>query len=406
MLNMHRNTTVHGSDMGNSLPEAGAVPKWSRMKLFLVSAIFVSAALSVHSATITAVSAAAADVQAAVDRAADGDTVVVNPSSATWTSGQGVVCSKGITLSGTGVTITASGGTQTLVNVTTNASAAFRLTGFAFNDSRGGLVFAFKINGGFGNAKYRVDHCTFNATTQKIFYENWNAWGVIDHCVFVGDDASEMIHNMGYGAGVTTGWSEDVVAGSPDALYIEDCTFSKTNQSDQYFWGTSAIQSYYGARTVIRHCTFNYCQVDQHGTPGVIGARWWEIYENDFYCPSNSGQSNWMAIRGGSGVIFNNRMHVGSGATDPAVELVEEDAGYPALYQIGRGKNQSLDPAYCWNNGKIPGSGSSNVVDGRDFYSNTSRPGYSPYTYPHPLQSGSTPTTLPAPSNTRVVASP
>jgi len=95
-----------------------------------------------------------------------------------------------------------------------------------------------------------------------------------------------------------------------------------------------------------------------------------------------------MNLRAGSGVVFSN---VVSGANDNSTageNLYEEDSGYPASYQIGRGKNGILDPAYCWANDKLPTSGSGNVTDGVDFYSNTVKPGYTPYTYPHPLVSG------------------
>jgi hypothetical protein len=52
--------------------------------------------------------------------------------------------------------------------------------------------------------------------------------------------------------------------------------------------GNSAVQSYNGARTVFRHNSLDFSQVDQHGTNGNIGARWWEIYDNTFNIPSRS----------------------------------------------------------------------------------------------------------------------
>jgi len=93
-----------------------------------------------------------------------------------------------------------------------------------------------------------------------------------------------------------------------------------------------------------------------------------------------------------------------------------------ALDQPGRGKgnllpaggdpctsgvawpNQALDPVYSWNNKRA--SDNSNVLihsqeatvkEGRDFYNNTPKPGYKPYTYPHPL------TLLAPPSNLQIV---
>ena len=203
--------------------------------------------------------------------------------------------------------------------------------------------------------------------------------------------------------------------GGAKMVFIEDNTFTldinnpKVNTSPPYyFWGASAVQSYYGARTVFRHNTLNNMQVDQHGTHGMVGARWWEIYENTFFTGNGSAQCCYMAIRAGSGVIFNNH-HTGTNGADGTISLFEEDTGYPALYQIGRGINQSNSPAYVWGNDADMrvGSGSSNVVEGRDFFdskpsifvraelgSDTSATTYSytPYTYPHPLQNGQPPT--------------
>ncbi len=75
------------------------------------------------------------------------------------------------------------------------------------------------------------------------------------------------------------------------------------------------------------------------------------------------------------------------------------------LDQVGRGKgdlisgssptpqawpHQELDPTYIWNNtlkGSVQSIGDTSVhiVENRDYYNNTCKPGYTPYTYPHPL---------------------
>jgi hypothetical protein len=87
--------------------------------------------------------------------------------------------------------------------------------------------------------------------------------------------------------------------------------------------------------------------------------------------------------------------------------------GYPARDQIGRGPDlalasgetlpwpaQTFDPVYYWNNRAVSsggslltlavsgvGNASVHIVAGRDFYTDgTQRPGYTAYTYPHPLQ--------------------
>jgi hypothetical protein len=95
-----------------------------------------------------------------------------------------------------------------------------------------------------------------------------------------------------------------------------------------------------------------------------------------------------------------------------------------ALDQPGRGKgglitasnplvsgvswpNQALDPVYSWNNKRatdnsdvLLGSVSPTVKEGRDFYNNTPKPGYTPYKYPHPL------TGLAPPSDLSIVTGP
>jgi len=80
---------------------------------------------------------------------------------------------------------------------------------------------------------------------------------------------------------------------------------------------------------------------------------------------------------------------------------------YPCIDQVGRSTGlllsgwdppmpqkwpeQALEPLYEWDNILNDGkdadiaSGSPHVVEDRDFYNDTRRPGYKPYVYPHPL---------------------
>jgi hypothetical protein len=214
-----------------------------------------------------------------------------------------------------------------------------------------------------------------------------------------------MIHNLGYLPGNTQGWTVDITPGGPDAVYIEDNTFNnRISGNPAYYWGGSGAQSYYGARTVFRHNVCNNCQIDQHGTAGAVGARWWEIYENTFNVTDvNGAQSDYIVLRGGSGVVFNNHtggfMNNGAGS----IHMYEEDPGYPALYQVGSGKNQVLDPAYLWANDptmSIDTDDPTQIAVNRDYYL-TAKPGYTAYVYPHPLTAAQP--APPAPANLRIV---
>lgn len=73
-------------------------------------------------------------------------------------------------------------------------------------------------------------------------------------------------------------------------------------------------------------------------------------------------------------------------------------SGSPANHQ---NLSQPLDPIYQWANTwngstfNISPAGYGTLVVNRDFYNNTAQPGYTPYTYPHPLVSTNTPPPTP-----------
>jgi hypothetical protein len=382
-------------------------------RIFILPPLLSAWWISGQAATVQVVGCGNAEVQTAINSAGNGDTVRLPAGcSATWDGGVSISGSKGLTLDGNSAAITRGGlsSGSPLVSISPSSSTTTRVTGFSFADSKQSVGYFIVVgNGSENSAKFRVDHCNFMGIGMLTHIRiAAPVYGVIDHNTLTWSTNNEVIHNEAYGAGSTAGWSNDVVPGSGDALYIEDNTFTnRTSGNPAYFWGGSAVQGYYGSRTVFRYNQVEMAAVDMHGTPGMVGARWWEIYENTFHIVPNGDMDKAIAMRGGSGVIFNNHK---TGRTDykAGIVLYEEDSGYPALYQIGRGKSQTSDPAYVWGNDSSMSvsSGSSNVQPGRDFFT-TSKPGYTPYTYPHPLVNGAsdsaTPTTLPAPTSLRVL---
>ena len=374
---------------------------------FLLGSILCGFCLSAQAYTVSnnvySTAGNAADVQAAISAAKDGAVVQLPAGSFTWSNS--ITVKTGVTIQGKGVSST------TLANPGTSYSlfsvmcdqVRTRITGIAFKGQ-----YAISVGGSYTTAQFRIDDCTFDCGTVQgtLLQCGGNAPGLVDHCTFTGGSASEMIHNMGLGAANGAGWLDDVYPGSASAVYIENCTFSKNPLQDQYFWGTAALQSYYGARTVLRHSILNACHIDQHGTPGMIGARWWEFYNNTFYVPPGMSQGDYFALRGGSGVVFNNVV-TGSNNVSGAIELYDENGGPTPLY-LARGIDQNYSPVYIWNNnGMSPWSGSSNVIAGRDYFVSSYQPSsmikrqlttdtanttysYTPYVYPHPLDDGST----------------
>ncbi len=313
-------------------------------------------------------------------------------STATWTSNVTLPTTKHITLDLNGSTITL----EASLSVGSHATGLNRLTNgtLSIDFSAGGELNLDDTATGFG---LRADHLTITnegnpSNSWVIVNINGQGPGLFDNntvstLVF----AQEFVHINGWGSGDTTGWENDTgddLAGSASLFYMEDNFFETASSQGGVAW----IQGYYGSRVVIRHNTFDHVSIDAHGTAGQVGQRWWEVYENTWQNTNGGTSGGWaFSARAGSGVVFNNadldgRYNLG---------FCEEDSGYPADYQIGRGRNQEIDPAYVWDNSAnmavepdecdAPEQAGMVQLD-RDIFA-SERPGYTSYTYPHPARS-------------------
>ena len=86
-----------------------------------------------------------------------------------------------------------------------------------------------------------------------------------------------------------------------------------------------------------------------------------------------------------------------------AGDLITGDTPINSTTGTASWSHQALEPAYMWNDVYNPGNvpvtmhtnsltGVSTILtEGRDYFNNTPMPGYTPYTYPHPLVSGEGP---------------
>lgn len=375
-------------------------------------------------------------VQSCISQAASGDTINISPGSASW-SKLSIPSAKGLTLACPTPTCSISGATAVIINQGTAASS--RVTGFTFTTSGGSSNPTMQTIGDGSTKMARIDDNTFTSNSSGTWIEtdstlsrNGYAAVLIDHNTLSAGSAAEMIHVVAYGpeAGESVGWTNDVVPGSPNMTFIETNTANCTSCSGQAI--NNLVQSYYGARTVIRYNTLNYAQIDQHGTSGLPWARWWEIYDNTFN-GLKQNPSDWMELRGGSGVIWGNTFE--NGNTD--IGFQDNTCGaYPDPMQIGRGINQASSPAYLWGNGPSANYDieveqcTSDIQINRDYFVSTSQPAtlercesaadvaagcpvsytYQPYPYPFPLNSSGLPvatTNVPsAPTNLGATVTP
>lgn len=391
------------------------------LALFMI--IILSSGTSL-AGTYYSASCSASDVNAAIARAAAGDTVMVPAGSCSWSAS--VYLSKAITLRG------GYGGVTTITGGTLH---------FKSNDAR------------FSNFTFTGGNIEVSGCTR----------GLIDHITLNNSSSSlEFIHVYG----PDNAWSSDSTMGTAENIFIEDCIFNGGGGSSQ------AVQGNYNARVVFRYNTVSGMKFDMHGLwsngspnyyrvwtyPNIHSARHCEVYNNTF-----TSIYPWaMELRGGTGVVFNNSITVTGGGdgivlreyctavgTDGNCARCMCPADYPLRDQIGRGKGQTLEPMYLWNNtanGKTvigwrgsfdywpqaivfegqpsstcvsscgsqvgyryPGDTMSDMTaiikENRDYYI-SQKPGYTSYPYPHPLQGGGyvppSGTSLAPPQNLRV----
>ncbi len=305
-----------------------------------------------------------------------------------------------------------------------------RISGFTFNLMEGNDMINTAVSDGF-----RIDHCTlhnqvgFGATNPIHIIQAGGAgephpYGLIDQNIMI--NMRILVIGNSVDGGENPCWAEDSTIGTgTNAIFVENNDFSY----DGNVTSLNAIDANRGARYVFRHNTVTDCWLETHSIQAnQRGTRSWEIYNNTIEATGLfGGLFAAIRLRGGTGVVFNN---VISGSFTGGIFLDndrcfvphsyppgncdglsdwDETGGYPARDQIGRGKDdagtfpqpQADEPTYLWNNtfdgspldgvvinnGEAVHSGGSSlhIVEGRDYYDSTSRPGYTAYQYPHPL---------------------
>jgi hypothetical protein len=209
-----------------------------------------------------------------------------------------------------------------------------------------------------------------------------NQSGVIFNNKFI-DNFSADLMNLGYGISVYGGGAWPALdLGSKNAVFIEDNYFSGNRHNVASNNGSVYVFRY---NTVIgQEPAKDFAMTDAHGvSSSPRGSRSFEIYNNQYSTNiSNGSQRTAVGIRGGDGVIFNNTI---ANTISHAVELDTE--GFSCGAYPGNDQIRSL---YIWNNSDTAGGSLNNncpasIALNRDYFL-SEKPGYSPYTYPHPLR--------------------
>jgi len=385
-------------------------------KRLLIFIALISLPLS-YAATIEADSCSQADVQAAVNQAQDGDTVLIPDGTCTYASG--ISTSKQIRIEAKNYVPTKGGDTVRSVVITNNADESLfsLVTG---NDYHVGLS-GIRFNEGTGTGA----HLSVGGSGSKValindlFFEVKDRYWPVDQVVDWSAQGGVLwnIHFEGIAAAAADGvgpqggsfyighqprpWYTASTMGSFDTngdvnLYLEDSSCSNVGQFPDVDEN---------GRAVFRHNTLDGCTGGTHGYTSAWGGRFIEYYNNVFSVTSSmrniAGRYVW--LRGGTVLFTDNTVNNAANPSaygSPVLLSIGDTTApgtYPMSRQPGWGHDGSIDvsdPIYIWGNtGTRAGAyGFANGWDSivklnRDIYVNSGpKPGYSKYTYPHPAR--------------------
>jgi hypothetical protein len=386
------------------------------------------------------------DVQAACNAAPDNGTVTVLIPNGTYSWTGTLTITKSLTLAGassTGVIIHNNLASGDMIDATSSANGNINIYWLDLQQIANNAFGTGAILGSDRTepSKYTVliHDCIFNAGTIGSYSIICRANGII-----IWNDDFPTITGIYFTCGKygpTSSWNTPDSYGSEDTTglansYVENCTFEA---GSQYLLNIDD-----NARVVFRNNVTQDCSVGSHGQESSpYGCREWEIYNNTFHVTTGNPYNLqcWFMDRGGAGVIWGNSMDLiqfKSGIqfcvfSVNSSQQIPLQTSWPAARQVGQGWSASSSSTYgnpvvagdgigqvtsgiyIWNNtgtatqdpGFLSVDGSyavPYVQPGRDYFT-TAKPGYTPYTYPHPLHSrfalsGGSPTPAPTPNAT------
>jgi hypothetical protein len=290
-----------------------------------------------------------ADVLSAYNATSAGGTLTIPSGESTWNIGTGdyLTIEKAITIEGNGIGNTIINGnpssaTDTIFKIDPSSDVAIRITGIDFrfttNDDGARCVFIHgSRTGDHVLSQIRIDHCRFHKGTRAVYVYGW-VYGVADNNQFVNNNMSvSLTGDNNYS------WERAIDAGTAYAFFVEDNTFTITNDADSE--PNHLIYQQEGARSVVRYNTFdassytdgNAIFYDSHGNQKYYsegeyfrGQPIIEIYENTFamydsYNPFIGG------LRGGSILCYNNTL-TSVGSPPYAISVTEEESWQTAFF--------------------------------------------------------------------------
>jgi hypothetical protein len=290
--------------------------------------LFVAAVSPLQAGTINAASCSQSNVQAAINQAAQGDTVVIPAGSCAWTASVTWNAPPDVVLQGAGnnslgggdLTIITDNSTNaaSLLQINTSSLGKFRMTGITFKGGIGTVKWGGIISITGQSKQVRIDHVHINMQSFSplhngpgISFMGW-VYGVVDHIIVdltgVGNGITFWNESFGGGQEGDGAFAAATDLGTDKFLYVEDSTFNGDSK-----YGTSNDCTH-GGRYVWRHNTMNRASVQTHPTGGANrarGCRAWEVYLNTYTGDANDPEFNTGFFSAGTGVIWGNSAPAG-----------------------------------------------------------------------------------------------
>jgi hypothetical protein len=260
--------------------------------------------------------------------------------------------------------------------------SGIRFQGFVTNESTGNTGLTV-----FGASDYRIDNCWFDSFTgQGVQAVNGGVngvnRGVIDHCNFTNSYKLKTPPSGGWlwGYGIIVwnlydlAWSNITTLlgryyGAHDIAYVENCWFDRCRH---------AISESQNGYYVIRYCNItnevppNFGSIDVHGFNFGRGC---EVYNNTVTATSGYGAAQAVWLRGGTSTVFNNTF---------------VNCLYGVMLFSESDLQHQVQNTYIWGNTMV-GGGTAFADQSNGAYTQNvtyflyERPGYTPFTYPHPI---------------------
>jgi hypothetical protein len=332
-----------------------------------------------------------ADVQSAINNAADGATITFAAGSYTWATWAQFSNTKGVTLICTSQGACVVNVTGTVLGISAfsgNNTHFYRISGFTFQNNPS-ATFVIWFDGNGVMSQIRVDHNTFANLaegTVAVFFGDTqgvaNYYGVIDHNTLTTNSNSMLMHMIG----APNNSPPASPLGTANNMFVEDNAITITNMTNA---GEGCMDSWGGAAVVWRHNASVNCLVTSHGVVHAGGPLNVELYGNSLKVDAGSvsqgfGDCYRCFHHQGSGefIAFNNNFTAYSGKSGDPMEVTHyrsaEPAvagygdppgrcdgtksidgnrspagtyyGYPCWRQPGRDSSGNLMPMYVWNN--------------------------------------------------------